>query len=107
MTFKSGASASINKTISDIEAILDGENLKFAGPKRKELRSQLMDALINASKKWYKKGFNRGHIESYREFLTSKTVPRVLEVNVQREFLPNSKKEVMLKSTVKKNIVKP
>ena len=41
MTFVAGASASIMKTISEIEAILEGENLDYGGPKREVLRAKL------------------------------------------------------------------
>ncbi len=105
MTFVAGASASIMKTISEIETILEGENLSHAGPKRAALRIKLQAAITKASKSWYKKGFNRGHKESYRAYKRTKRVPMTLHVNVEREFIPNSPSSVPLKSVLTKKFM--
>ena len=101
MTFAAGASASINKTLNEIEAILGGERLTKAGPKRCTLRKRLLAVLEAASVSWYRKGFNRGHREAHASFVGSGTVPRVLMKHVARKFLPSSpKRAVSLKSKV-------
>ena len=102
-TYAEGASASIMKTIAEIEDILEGQSLKYGGPKRQILRDKLSAALIKSSKLWYKKGFNRGHRESSEAYKESTKFPTTITAEVQREFIPNSPKRVSLKSTLKKN----
>jgi hypothetical protein len=97
-----GASAAIAQTVKDIEKILSGENLKISNPKREALRKKIQAALIKSSRAWYKKGFNRGHKEAFRAHKTHKRVPEMLEVEVEREFVPNTKRRVSLKSTLTK-----
>lgn len=100
MSFVAGASASIMKTISEIEAILDGAELGYGGPKRNALRAKFQAAFIKSSKSWYKKGFNRGHKESYRAFAQTKRIPATLTANVERVFIPNATKKIALKSAL-------
>ncbi|MDA8118697.1 MAG: hypothetical protein M0Z85_01300 [Gammaproteobacteria bacterium] len=97
-----GASAAIMLTVQDIDKILTGENLKISGPKREALRQKIQAALIKSSRSWYKKGFNRGHKEAFREYKAHKQVPDVLMAEVEREFVPNTKRRVPLKSTLSK-----
>ncbi|WP_145960705.1 hypothetical protein [Acidiferrobacter sp. SPIII_3] len=99
---RESASAAIARTVEDIEKILAGENLKISGPKRAALREKIQAALIKSSRSWYKKGFNRGHKEAFRAHKTHKHVPETLEVEVEREFVPNTKRRVPLKSTLTK-----
>ena len=106
MTFVAGASASINKTIDEIERILQGRKLSQGGVLRQQLRDALEEALVKSSKSWYKKGFNRGHKESYLAYKETETVPSVLKIHVQREFIPKSKSKVVLKSTLPKSFMK-
>ena len=101
MHFAAGASASINKTISEIEAIVGGKNLGHGSPKRAQLRAKLKNAVMRSSKSWYKKGFMRGHRESYHAHKLSGRVPRTLSVQVEREFIPNSPSIVSLKSKIR------
>ena len=100
--FAAGASASIARTVEDIEKILTGEKLKISNPKREALRKKIKAALIKSSRSWYKKGFNRGHKEAFRAYKAHKRVPETLEVEVEREFVPNTKRRVLLKSTLTK-----
>lgn len=97
-----GACAAIEQTMTDIEKILTGEKLKISNPKREALRKKIKAALIKSSRSWYKKGFNRGHKEAFRAHKTHKRVPETLEVEVEREFVPNTKRRVPLKSTLTK-----
>ena len=100
--YAAGASASIARTAKDIENILAGEKLTLSGPKRKALRKQIQSVLIEASRSWYKKGFNRGHKEAFRAYRAQNCVPAVLKVDVERAFVPNTKRRVPLKSTLTK-----
>ncbi len=98
--YAKGASASIMKTLGEIEAIWNGEKLLPAGPKRKKLRAKLKRVLIRSSKVWYKKGFNRGHRESFREWKQIGRVPDVLKAQVERTFIPGTSNTVYLQSTL-------
>jgi hypothetical protein len=102
MSYVAGASASIIKTLKEIEAIFGGERLSPAGPKRKKLRTKLLATLIKSSKAWYRKGFKRGHMESFRHFQQKSRVPFKLVFEANREFVPNTRNTVKLKSTLSK-----
>jgi hypothetical protein len=99
-SYAQGASASIMKTLGEIEAICNGEKLLPTGPKRKKLRARLKRVLIKSSKVWYKKGFNRGHRESFREWKQIGRVPNVLKAQVERTFIPGTSNTVYLQSTL-------
>jgi len=103
MTYAAGASASIMKTLNEIEKIVGGKKLPPAGPKRNALRQKLQAALIKSSRTWYRKGFNRGHRESFRAHKHQALVPATLVVNVEREFLPKTQSPVKLKSRLSKS----
>jgi len=98
MSFVAGASASIAKTIKEIEAIHRGHGLPQSGPRRRRLRSELRSVLIKSAKVWYGRGFNRGHKEAFREFKRRSVVPVRLAVVVEREFLPGTKSKKPLVS---------
>ena len=96
--YAKGASASIMKTLREIEYILRGEKLDPAGSKRTKLRKRLKKVLIRSSELWYRKGFNRGHKESFRIWKETGQVPTKLEKQIEREFIPGTNKTVDLYS---------
>ena len=98
MSCVASASASIMKTIKEIEAIHRGHRLPEAGSHRQRLRSMLLSILIKSAKAWYGKGFNRGHKEAFLEFEHRSTVPARLAVVVEREFVPGTKSKKRLVS---------
>lgn len=100
--FAAGASAAIMLMVKDIEQILNGEKLKISGPMGKASRQKIQATLIKSSRSWYKKGFNRGHKEAFLAYKANNQVPTNLAVDVKREFVPNTKRTVTLKSTLTK-----
>lgn len=94
MTFKAGASASLNKTITEIMTFLkhthDRPNVA--------LRSFLRDKLADFGEHWYKRGFSRGHIESRN---VESRVPERLNTTVKRRLAPGRTRTVALKSKLK------
>lgn len=97
-----GASASINKTLSEIEAILDGEDLEPSGELRTKLREKLLNSLEEVGQHWYKRGFNRGHREAYAAAALTGKVPRKLKACKARSFTASSQKaRIQLRSTVR------
>lgn len=103
MSYVAGASSSIMKTISEIEAILDGEKLKPSGPKRRTLRVKLKAALVKSAQSWYQRGFKRGHMESFRSYKSDRKFPLTITAALERAFLRNTmERSVHLKSTLSK-----
>jgi hypothetical protein len=52
---KEGASASLNKTIQDLQHILEGRRI----PMPRKMRARLYDLLQDYGEKWYRTGFRR------------------------------------------------
>jgi hypothetical protein len=96
-----GASQSLNKTITEIMDFLADEGER-PGPGRGKLRPFLHDKIGDLAERWFKRGFNRGHIESHRAFKTAAKVPRRLEYECSRELSPGQERALTLKSTIKK-----
>jgi hypothetical protein len=84
--FSKGASMSLQKTIVDLDAILDGRELQTEGPLREKLRKSLTKALERIAKDWLEHGFNGGHIVTVQEFLKSGSIPIVLSKSIERQF---------------------
>ena len=103
MTYAAGASASIMKTLKEIEKIVGGKKLPPSGPKRSALRQKLQAVLIKSSRMWYGRGFSRGHMESFRAHKHHDCVPTTIAVEVERKFIPKTKSQVKLKSKLSKS----
>jgi hypothetical protein len=83
--FVKGASASLNKSIQEIEDFLDGLGLT---PATGKLRSQLHAKISALAQKSFERGFRRGCIEMEREF------PRSVSYEAKRAFFGKNKKPV-------------
>lgn len=92
--------------MTDIELILEGEDLLKAGEMRTELREKLFESLTKLSTLWYKKGFNRGHKESFCQFKEHNEFPMVISKKMTRDLLPNTQAVVKLKSTLSAEYIK-
>ncbi|MFK3871992.1 hypothetical protein [Pseudoalteromonas rhizosphaerae] len=96
------ASASINKTLKEIEAILEGGNLPNAGELRSKLRATLIESFEGVGKQWYRRGFNRGHRESYSAFKEKGKVPKSLKLEKSRKIVTSgSNLKIKLRSRIK------
>lgn len=84
--FMRGASASLNKTIREIETILAGEKIAKSGKLRRRLREKLKEMLEEVAMDWVQHGFKGGHVAAVRDFIESKTFPRDTEATVIRQF---------------------
>jgi hypothetical protein len=71
-------------------------------PGRGELRPFLHDKIGDLAERWFRRGFNRGHIESRRAFEADAKVPRHLEYECSRDLSPGQERDLTLKSTIKK-----
>jgi len=89
-----GATNSLNKTIREIDAFLDGLPQKPS----EGLRDELHEKLAELNRVWYTKGFNRGHIESRQLYLTTGKVPKRLNIEVKRELFVGKRRKIKLKS---------
>lgn len=100
----SKAGASINKTLNDIEALLSGNELTphYNSKMRAELRAKLLAAFEKVGRSWYRKGFNRGHLEAFEQAGTDGSVPSVLKTTKKRSLTASSKKrDIKLTSVIR------
>jgi hypothetical protein len=74
---KAGAAKSLNKTVSEIMEFMDDDDKCRA----KELRNFLRKKIGDLSERWFKKGFNRGHIQSFEAFGDDGNVRRSFDMN--------------------------
>jgi hypothetical protein len=102
--FTRGASASINKTIAEIDSILDGSDLPSEGKLREKLRAKLNEALTDSAVKWMKHGFKGGHNIAAKEFARTGSFPRTIGTQVKRNMpvhnVSPTVRNVLLKSTL-------
>lgn len=80
------ASKSINRTIDEIEKMLEGQALPPAGALRQQLRAQLEEALTKVAKEWLEHGFHGGHIITAKRFAEEGEFPTTIEASVERRF---------------------
>jgi hypothetical protein len=92
-----GASKSLNKTITEIMA-----HLGQPGPRPPTgLRDFLYEKIGDLSERWFRKGFNRGHTESRKEFKTNGKVPRTLTFDCSRSLSPRQIRKIKKKKKSK------
>ena len=92
-----GASKSLNQTISDVMDFLeDGADRPAV-----DLRAFLYEKLGDLSEHWYRKGFNRGHRQSYKKFEAKGKVPVKLSYSCERNLFHDDARELRLRSKVK------
>jgi hypothetical protein len=72
------STSSINKTLKDIDAILDGVRLPAGSGKREELRARIREALAETAVKWLREGFRGGHTTTARVTLDTGQIPLTL-----------------------------
>jgi len=101
--FIAGASASLNLSITEIMEFLGHDGPRPA----QELRSFLYEKIADLGVSWYKKGFKRGHIESYAAYKENDKVPRVLRYECERETFVGVVHELSLKSVIAVKPKKP
>lgn len=86
-----GASKSLNKTISEIEAVLAGAGIPpTASPLRKNLRS----AISKLAQNWFRRGFRRGCIETHGVWKGTGKFPREVTYDARRDFFDGRKQAV-------------
>jgi hypothetical protein len=101
---KAGASASLNKTITEIVEFIGNDDEQTKGEK---LRTTLHQKIGDLAQMWYRRGFKRGHIESHKHFKASDTVPTKLEFECRRKLSPSQERDIVLKSEIKSKHKKP
>jgi hypothetical protein len=103
---KKGAMRSIDKTMRDIDELLEGAVLQFSGPMRDDLRKKLIKELSELAETSFKKGFNRGHKGSYIEYVKTNEFPINISASVSRCLLPNLSRDIELNSTLRPKFIK-
>lgn len=88
--FASGASASINKTISEIESVYgkagDSDNAA-------KLRDKLHDSLEKLSKDWFEYGFSHGYSEAVWRSESGEPIPKKITAKRTLKFGLDREKE--------------
>jgi TPR repeat protein len=94
---KTGASKSLNKTITELMAHLgdDGDRPK------NDLRGILREKVGDLAESWFGKGFNRGHKEAHKQFEEQGVVPVMLKAKAKRTLASKQRRKVKLRSTIK------
>ena len=93
------ASDSLKKSIREIEAHLEGKGVPGTpGHHRAELHATLAEFAA----RWYRKGFNRGHRESFQSFEETGKVPKLMRAKVKRDLFGGTRKAVKLNSRIKR-----
>jgi hypothetical protein len=86
-----GASASLTLSMEEIEAVLGGIVLgPPGGPLRKELRAKISEL----SKRWFRRGFRRGCIETQRDWKATGKFPKKVTYDARRDFFDGRKRPV-------------
>jgi len=92
----------LNKTIAEImEFLKDPGKRPPLGPEM--LRFFLHDKIGDLAERWFRRGFNRGHIESYKAFSAEETVPQTLEFKCRRNLSPGQNRALILEHTINKS----
>lgn len=95
--FVGGASASLNKSITEIMAYLESPIDRPNHNLRRFLHGQMADL----AETWFRRGFNRGHRECRAHFRSTGEVPRILEYEGKRTLFTGNKRAVALRSVIK------
>ena len=88
-----GASKSLNKTISELMKFLKDEGDRPRPPLRAGLNEKIGDLAL----KWYGRGFRRGHRETSKQSRRGR-VPRILRYDATREFFTGDERTVRITS---------
>jgi hypothetical protein len=93
-----GSSKSLTKTIKEIKKFTRDTAKR---PKDMKLREHLHALLAKFGEGWYKRGFRRGHIESYKKFRATDGFPSKLRYEKEKEFFTNQVLRVSIESKTK------
>lgn len=63
------SSKSLNKTIKEIDSLIDNNPISADSQLRKKLHEKLYELLEQEAVHWYRKGFKRGHITCHNKRL--------------------------------------
>jgi hypothetical protein len=99
------STASIHKTLNDIDAILDGIELVRESPKREELRCRIRQALSDVAARWLQDGFKGGHAVAIQSVLDNQRLPISLSRSITRH-LPGKPEaeQVQVRSSLSKEL---
>jgi hypothetical protein len=95
----------LDKAIAEIMEFLGDTNKRPAlGPEM--LRFLLHDKIGDLAEWWFRRGFSRGHKESYKAYSTQNIVPCTITYECSRNVSPGQNRRIDLKHTIKeKDIV--
>jgi hypothetical protein len=98
---KAASSRSINKTISEFNALIRNRRIHTDSVLRQRQHAVLYRLLRERTRWWYLRGFERGHEMARRE---SKSVPQQLKraMRMRGVFLPKAGERIVLRSNLKR-----
>jgi len=100
-----GASRSLNKTLQDLEAIATRREPGPPGPLRQKVHEAIYDLIQAVARRWYGKGFKRGHRTASARFKErgSGAFPNKISKQIRMRFHFNDDRtlDVHLKSDLK------
>jgi hypothetical protein len=98
-SFESGASASLNKTITDLHAYITDPGSRNRGDLRKSMNEMIADLVVE----WTEYGFYLGHREAYRALRDNKEIPATLKYEERDwEVVPNCARNLELESRIRR-----
>lgn len=100
-TEKRASSKTLEKTIGELDDLLNRKRISTTSCLRGALHKKLFELLERETVYWYRKGFRRGHETSRR---CGKKVPREIsrKMRLKAVYFPPAGVRVVLKSTEKK-----
>ena len=87
-SYAAGASASLKKTLQDIDEMVRGGHLEKEGSIREEVRKRIVGWVFHTSERWYKIGFKRGARTADDRLKAKGAIPRYISKNMRVRFLP-------------------
>ena len=98
---KKASSKSLNRTIKDLETLLERKRISTQSPKRQEMHDILFELLRSEARRWYQRGFHRGHETSQK---IGKGVPKTISrrMRIRAPYIRKEGISIKLKSTIRR-----
>jgi hypothetical protein len=97
--FKKGASASLNRTLTELFDYVDEPGPRNRGDLRQSVNELIADLVVG----WIRYGFYLGHKEAYREFRDSgEFPPTITYTETNWEITPGTKRDLPLDSRIRR-----
>jgi len=89
---------SLNLTVTAVKNFMKDDAKR---PKDMKLREHLYALLAKFGERWYKRGFRRGHLESYKKFKATGRLSSKLRYEKEKELFTDQGRRVSVESKIK------